>query len=161
VAVFSSTWAENQARSFVSQEANPALHQVLQGGKGMAQLVQINIEDNRLKRWLVKMFMGSLRKRIGEANWDKYFLVPRAVTYEIQEAVGLLNSKVGYIYLVDSQCRIRWAGSGASKPDERESLAKGVQRLLDDMSKEEVVPEAPTTEKANGLGIGSKPRVDI
>ncbi len=80
--------------------------------------------------------MGSLRRRVGQPNWDKYFIVRKGVSDEIRESVGLLNSKVGYTYLVDHHCRIRWAGSGDCQPEEREGLVKGVRRLLEEISKE-------------------------
>lgn len=151
VAVFSSAWAENQVETFVSKDANPALDRVFQNSKGMAQLVRINIEDNWFKAWLIRLFVGSLRRRIGEANWGNYFVVQKAISDEIRESVGLLNSKVGYTYLVDSECRIRWAGSGASNLEERESLAKGAQRLVEDLTQSRrMIP--PATQ------AGDKPR---
>ncbi|CAK7198287.1 Mitochondrial ATPase complex subunit atp10 [Sporothrix eucalyptigena] len=132
VAFFSSLWAENQVRSFVSPEANPELHQVLSAnsGPGQAQLMHINYEDNSMKAWLVRRFTSSLRKRIDKRDWERYLLVTQGVSDDIRENIGLLNAKVGYVYLVDQSCRIRWAGSGPSQPEERHSLVKGVQRLL-------------------------------
>ncbi|CAK7263254.1 Mitochondrial ATPase complex subunit atp10 [Sporothrix epigloea] len=132
VAFFSSLWAENQVRSFVSAEENPALAAVLEanGGPGEARLMHINYEDNAMKAWLVRRFTGSLKKRIGPRDWEQYMLVTQGVTDDIRENIGLLNAKVGYVYLVDQDCRIRWAGSGPSQPEERQSLVKGVQRLL-------------------------------
>jgi ATPase complex subunit ATP10 len=138
VSIFSSLWAENQAKTFTSPEQNPALHEVLQASGGRAQLVQVNVEEDILKAWLIRLFMGSLRRRVGKENWDKYFLVRRGITDEIREAIGVLNSRVGYTYLVDHQCRIRWAGSGNAEPEEREGLVKGVQRILSEMEKEGV-----------------------
>ena len=135
VTVFSGMWAEGQAQTFVSPGNNPALHEVLVGSGGRAQLVQVNIEENALKAWLVRLFAGNLRRRVGKANWDKYFLVRRGISHDIRERIGLLNGKVGYTYLVDQDCRIRWAGSGASEAEERDGLVKGVRRLLDEMSK--------------------------
>ena len=133
VAVFSSLWAENQIRSFVSAEANPALAEVLdanQGAVGKAQLMQLNVEDNAMRAWLVRRFRASMKKRINQRDWENYMLVRRGISDSIRENIGLLNSKVGYVYLVDRHCRIRWAGSGPSEPEERQSLVKGVQRLL-------------------------------
>ncbi|UKZ79553.1 hypothetical protein TrVFT333_007310 [Trichoderma virens FT-333] len=138
--------------------SNPLLHQVLESSGDAAQLVRINYEDNNGKAFLVKLFMGSLRKRFGEKNWDKYFLVQRGITDEIRESIGLLNSKVGYTYLVDHHCRIRWAGSGSGHPDELESLAKGLGKLVEDIKKEallpatarEKLPGKPHLEKAKG-----------
>ncbi|EJT73438.1 mitochondrial ATPase complex subunit ATP10 [Gaeumannomyces tritici R3-111a-1] len=132
VAVFSSAWAEQQVDTFVSPKANPELHHILDGSGAAAQLVRLNIEDNALKAWIIRLFIGSLRNRVGSSNWDKYFLVRNPVSPEISESIGILNAKVGYTYLVDSDCRIRWAASGNSQPEERSSLAKGLERLLRD-----------------------------
>ncbi|KAK4237868.1 ATP10 protein-domain-containing protein [Achaetomium macrosporum] len=138
VSIFSGMWAENQARTFTSRDENPALHELLAANAGRAQLVQVNVEEDMLKAWLIRLFMGSLRRKVGEENWDKYFIVRRGITDEIRESIGLLNSKVGYTYLVDHQCRIRWAGSGPAEPEEREGLVKGLRRILSEMEKEGV-----------------------
>ncbi|KAK1545217.1 ATP10 protein [Colletotrichum paranaense] len=137
VAVYSSQWADDQAKTFISPEANPELHELLAKTPRKTQVLQLNIEDNKFKAWIVKMFMGNLRKQIPEHNWGKYFLVPRGITNEISESIGYLNSKVGYVYLVDNLCRIRWAASGPSHPDERESLVKGMKLVLHEWNKNE------------------------
>ncbi|KAG6001406.1 hypothetical protein E4U43_001324 [Claviceps pusilla] len=140
VSIFSSQWAEKQVATFVSPESNSALHEVLAGSGDVAQMVHINYEDNRGKAWLVKLFRGSLRKRFAERDWDKYFLVQRGMTDEIRESIGLLNSKVGYTYLVDHHCRIRWAGSGSSHPEENASLARGLARMVDEIKRDAARP---------------------
>ncbi|KAG6000073.1 hypothetical protein E4U21_005863 [Claviceps maximensis] len=140
VSVFSSQWAEKQVATFVSPESNPALHDVLAGSSDVAQMVHVNYEDNRVKAWLIKLFRGSLRRRFAERDWDKYFVVQRGMTDEIRESIGLLNSKVGYTYLVDHHCRIRWAGSGSSHPEENASLAKGLARLVDEIKRDAARP---------------------
>ena len=132
VTVFSSVWAENQAATFVGKRGNPELHYILEDNKEAAQLVQVNVEDNTGKYWLIKLFMGGLRKKIGESNWARYFIVRRGLSDEIKEAIGVLNNRVGYTYLLDGDCRIRWAGSGPSEEHEREGLLKGVQRLIEE-----------------------------
>ncbi|KAF9879995.1 ATP10 protein [Colletotrichum karsti] len=141
VAMYSSKWAEDQTKTFVSPEANPDLHELVAKMDGKAQIVQLNIEDNSFKAWIVKLFMNNLRKQTPERDWDKYFLVPRAVTNEISESIGYLNSKVGYVYLVDNLCRIRWAASGPSQPDERDSLVKGMKLLFAEWEKMEKASE--------------------
>lgn len=132
VSLFSGQWAEGQAKSFVSKESNPELLQLLEESKDKAQHVQINVEEDGLKAFLIKLFMGGLRKSVGEANWDKYFVVRKGVSDQVREAIGLLNSKVGYVYLVDAECRIRWAGSGYAEDHERTGLVRGLQRLLEE-----------------------------
>lgn len=131
VSVFSSLWAENQCKSFVSPEHNPAVEQLIADSGDHAQHVRINIEEDALKAMLVKLWMGRLRREVGgEKNYERYFLVRKGVSDEIKENIGLLNSRVGYTYLLDANCRIRWAGSGDSEDHEREGLVKGIQRLL-------------------------------
>jgi ATPase complex subunit ATP10 len=133
-------WAEDQVKTFTSPEHNPALHELLRGSSsdGRAQLVQINVEEDMLKAWLIRLFAGTLRKKVGKENWDRYFVVRKGITDEMRESIGVLNSKVGYTYLVDHQCRIRWAGSGPAEPGERVGLVKGVQRILSEIEKEGV-----------------------
>ncbi|KAI1466851.1 ATP10 protein-domain-containing protein [Daldinia caldariorum] len=132
VSVFSSVWAENQINSFVSAQANPALDDLLARNADLAQRVWLNVEENAFKAWLIRLFMGGIRKRVGEPNWDRYFVVRRGINDDIRENTGLLNRSVGYVYLLDGDCRIRWAGSGPSEDHERDGLVKAVQRLLDE-----------------------------
>jgi hypothetical protein len=49
--------------------------------------------------------------------------------------MGLLNSQVGYVYLVDSSCKIRWAGSGHAWEGEVAGLNAAVQRLVQEEQK--------------------------
>lgn len=142
VSVFSSQWAENQVNSFVSKEANPALHEVLAEEGGMAQMVSVHTENNAARAWIVKLFMGSLRRKLPEKDWNKYFFVRGGITDHIRESIGLLNAKVGYTYLVDQHCRIRWAGSGPSTAEERDGMAKGLRRLVREIQKESTMPSS-------------------
>jgi ATPase complex subunit ATP10 len=163
VSFFSSQWAERQAASFASAAANPALHDFVARSGGRAQLININYEDNAAKAWIIRLFMGSLRAKTPQSDWDKYFLVRAGVTDEIREYIGLLNSKVGYTYLVDHHCRIRWAGSGDAHPDEIEGLNKGLARLVDAINKEaslpasarEQLPGRRNAERAAALGAAA------
>lgn len=138
VTLFSGAWAEKQVLSFMSEKANPGLHEILKANKGLAQLVRVNIEDqSRLRYWIIKMMARWMRKSLFEENWGKYFMVKAGISDEIRESIGYLNGKVGYVYLVDGDCRIRWAGSGPAKPEEVRSLTKGMATLM--------------TEKKNGI----------
>jgi ATPase complex subunit ATP10 len=132
VSLYSSAWAENQAATFVSEKSNLELREVIKNSGGDAQMVQINLEDNWLKAMIIKLFMYRLRKTLGRENWGRYFLVRKGLTDEIRDLIGHLNSKVGYTYLLDGDCKIRWAASGPAEGDEKDGLVKGVRRLLDD-----------------------------
>jgi mitochondrial ATPase complex subunit ATP10 len=81
----------------------------------ICQNVRINIEEDGFRALLVQLFMGRVRRQVPEADWDKYFLVRKGISDEIREGTGMLNSKVGYTYLLDANCKFRWAGSGPSE----------------------------------------------
>ncbi|KAL2353900.1 F1F0 ATP synthase assembly protein Atp10 [Cryomyces antarcticus] len=132
VTVFSSLWAENQTRTFCSEAANPELHRLLLQHKDVAQRVDINIEPNTLKYWLLRLFMYRVRRQRPADSHGRYFLIRRGVTEHIRESIGLLNSRVGYVYLLDRECRIRWAGSGIAEQTEKESLVRGVAKLVEE-----------------------------
>ncbi|KAI5866845.1 ATP10 protein-domain-containing protein [Durotheca rogersii] len=132
VSVFSGAWAERQAGSFAAAESNPELERALERGGGRARRAWVNVEENALKRALVRLFAGAARRRVGEPDRDRYFLVARGVTDDIRERLGLLNRSVGYVYLLDADCRIRWAGSGPSEDHERRGLANAVLHLLEE-----------------------------
>ena len=74
----------------------------------------------------------------------------KGVSDYIKESIGLLNGKVGYVYLVDPQCRIRWAASGPSLPDEKEGLVKGLRKLVGEAREvaEQMAAEKKTAEQA-------------
>jgi len=131
VSVYNTDWALRQANTFVLEKNNPELHEIVDSSSD-AQMVQINIEENPLKHGLIKLFMPSLRRKIKEENWGKYFVVKNNIPEDSRDAIGYLNSKVGYTYLLDGKCRIRWAGSGPAG-DEKQGLVAGVKRLLEEM----------------------------
>lgn len=130
VKLFSSVWAETQVGTFTGPAQNPRLTETLAKNPQFAQMVDINLEENRMKAALVKMFMWSMRRKLPAQQHSRYFLVQKGFTETLKEAVGMMNSKVGYVYLVDSECRIRWAGSGNAEPAEIETLNTGLQKLI-------------------------------
>ena len=158
VSIFSGTWAERQAASFfgpcsslpsaassspmtaepatttcASTAAPHSLEHYMRHSMGdVAQKVEINIEENAIKAWLVRLFMPSLRRARPIHQHALYFLVRRGLDDGIRTALGLANSKVGYVYLLDAQCRIRWAGSGRAEEVERQALARGLRRLCEE-----------------------------
>ena len=146
VSVYSGRWAELQTQSFANTKNNPDLAALLlqqgQEKEGtpdespILQKVEINVEPDWMKALIVRIFMGGIRKQRQEEDWRRYFLVRRGVTEEMREAMGMANSKVGYVYLVDWLCRIRWAGSADAEGSEKEGLVAGLQRLLEGWRRE-------------------------
>lgn len=130
VSIVSSQWAVNQTATFVSPKQNAALHQVLADAKDCAQMVEINREENWLKWWILQLFKGNLRRTRSLEEQGRYFMVYRGVSDVMKEAIGLLNDVTGYVYLVDEENRIRWAGSANAEPEEKESLVSCLSKLI-------------------------------
>jgi len=134
LSLLNTEWAKEQCQSFVGEDVNPELHEYLRSDavKGLAQRAEINIEENWLKNWLIRIFMGSLRKKYPEEMHNRYFLVDKGLDDNIREALGVWNIKVGYVFLLDGHCRIRWAGNGPAREDEKKSLVNCLKRLVDE-----------------------------
>jgi len=131
VAVFSSAWAEKQVKTFLEglEEEVPALVE------GAAQRVDINVEENWLKAAVIKMFVPSLQSKLPVEQHSRYFIVTKGVSDDVRHCMGLWNGRVGYVYLVDWNCRIRWAGSGNAEREERAALIRGLTKLAEDRKK--------------------------
>ncbi|KAF2214648.1 hypothetical protein CERZMDRAFT_36417 [Cercospora zeae-maydis SCOH1-5] len=130
VSIVSSTWAQAQVDTFLSKEQNPELHDVLRENTDVAQRVWINHEENTLRWWLLQAFRSNLRRQLTQDEQRRYFMVRRGVSDTMKMSIGLLNEKVGYVYLVDPDSKIRWAGSADAEPAEREGMVKGLRRLI-------------------------------
>lgn len=130
VSIVSNTWAQHQVESFVAPRANAELERVLRESGDMAQRVDVNVEENALKWWLLQFFASNLRRKKSLEEQGRYFMVRRGLSEVMKEALGLLNDKVGYVYLVDTECKIRWAGSAIAKGYEKESMVRGLRRLV-------------------------------
>ncbi|KAK3077040.1 hypothetical protein LTS18_011364, partial [Coniosporium uncinatum] len=74
----------------------------------------------------------SMRRQRSREEWARYFMVRKGVDERIRQTIGLLNSKVGYVFLLDGECRIRWAGCGDALPEEKEYLVRGLRRLVEE-----------------------------
>lgn len=134
VNLFCSLWGEEQTTTFTGNfsgaDRNPALKELLAQNSKFAQRIDINFEENRMKAWLVKRFLGNVRKKFPAEQHSRYFLVEKGFDETLKEAVGMVNKFVGYVYLVDADCRIRWAGSGPAHPDELESMHSALEKLI-------------------------------
>lgn len=143
VNIYSSNWGEMQVKTFTGTRENPQLAELLSQNPGMAQMVDINIEENKMKGFIITLFQWSLRMKRRREDWGKYFVVREVVAQRIREALGLLNKRVGYVYLLDQDCKIRWAGSANAEGTEAEELVRGCRKLIEDAKK--------------GASIGVKP----
>lgn len=151
VAVYSSAWAEDQANTFVAKDRNPDLHDVLAKSKDVAQFAEIVHEDNMAKAWIRTLFTWSLRKKRPAEQYERYFLIRHGMDRKLKDAMGLLNNAVGYVYLLDAECRIRWAGSGNALENEISAMNAGLKRLVDEQRKRPSIEavSSPRTDPSN------------
>lgn len=133
VSIVSNMWAKAQVDTFTSAEQNPELQDIIQGNKGVVQNVWINMENNWIKWWLLQTFRNNLRQGKSAEEQRRYFMVRRGVNDMMKEAIGLVNDKIGYVYLVDEDCKIRWAGSAEADAGERESMVRSLKKLVQEM----------------------------
>ncbi|SPO26617.1 related to ATP10 - F1F0 ATPase complex assembly protein [Ustilago trichophora] len=101
------------------------------------QLVQINLQQNPLKNYLVNLFLSSLRGQIDE-KLQRTYLLSGGISDGEKEAIALHNKHVGYTYLVDEEGRIRWAGCAFAEQAESNALLACTGVLLDRFKQKKV-----------------------
>lgn len=94
------------------------------------QIITLNLQSNPLKSWLVRLFSGSLRATIPKPLQPTYLLTSEAIEY-LRTPLGMDNGAIGYVFLLDRACRIRWAGCGFAHDKEQEALLRCVGVLLE------------------------------
>ncbi|KAG4304282.1 hypothetical protein PORY_002257 [Pneumocystis oryctolagi] len=126
LSVFSSKSGEKHVKSFLSNKL-----QLIPN----IQYIYVNFQEGFLKAALVRMFSATIRSQVLKEHYDKYFFVNK-LPKNIKENMMISNICVGYIYLVDNQCRIRWAGCGNATEEEKEYLITCSQRLIEEYKTE-------------------------
>ena len=96
------------------------------------QLVQINLQENTLKAYLLSLFLSSLRAQVPTDLQSTYLLSQQNMDM-VREPMGLHNKHVGYTYLIGPDGKIRWAGSAFAEADEARTLVACTGVLLDRM----------------------------
>jgi len=91
--------------------------------------MQVNLQENILKSMLVSMFFSSLRKQIPQGLQPWYLVSSQNMEY-VRESLGMVNKHIGYVYLLDEQLKVRWAGCGDAKPEETDALRTSAGVLL-------------------------------
>ncbi|KAH9003403.1 ATP10 protein-domain-containing protein [Lactarius hatsudake] len=93
------------------------------------QYIQINLQENILKSILVNIFLSSLRSKISPDQHTRYLVSRQNMEY-LREPLGMTNSRIGYVYLVDENLKVRWAACADAKEEEEEALVRCVGVLL-------------------------------
>ncbi|KAK7437920.1 Mitochondrial ATPase complex subunit atp10 [Stygiomarasmius scandens] len=85
------------------------------------QHIHINLQENLLKSMLVNLFLSSLRSSVPLELHPTYLVSSQNMEYE-RDALGMTNNRVGYVYLIDENLRIRWAGCADATLEEAQAL---------------------------------------
>ncbi|KAF9482291.1 F1F0 ATP synthase assembly protein Atp10, partial [Pholiota conissans] len=93
------------------------------------QYVQINLQENILKSFLVRMFSNKLRSTTPKELHSTYLVSSQNMEY-VHDPLGMTNNKVGYVYLVDENLKIRWGGCADALPKEAQALESCTGVLL-------------------------------
>ncbi|KAI9318000.1 ATPase assembly factor ATP10 [Dichotomocladium elegans] len=81
------------------------------------QLVEVNVQENLLKQWLLKAFIPSIRKNLPEDRRSNYVLLLKDIS-RVRKMLDMTNQHIGYVFLVDEQCKVRWTAHGEATPEE-------------------------------------------
>lgn len=98
------------------------------------QFVQVNLQENLLKSMLVNLFSSNLRSSVPRELQSKYLVSSQNLEY-VREALGMTNSRVGYVYLIDQNLRIRWGACADATLEETQALEACTGVLLKRLEK--------------------------
>ncbi|KAF9456417.1 ATP10 protein-domain-containing protein [Collybia nuda] len=98
------------------------------------QYIQINLQENLLKSFLVNLFANSLRGTVPPELHANYLVSSQNMEY-VREPLGMTNSKVGYVYLIDENLKIRWGGCADAALEETQALESCTGVLLKRLEK--------------------------
>ncbi|KAG2050033.1 hypothetical protein BDR06DRAFT_960726 [Suillus hirtellus] len=105
------------------------------------QYVQINLQENLLKSFLVSLFLSSIAKSVPQELHSTYLVSSQNMEF-VREHLGMVNKHIGYVYLVDDNLKVRWAGCADAKVEETNALEQCTGVLLSRLDKK-ISPKAP------------------
>ncbi|KAK8854906.1 hypothetical protein IAR55_003645 [Kwoniella newhampshirensis] len=125
VSLISTRISEEHVQSFIQ----PVLEDV-EGHPGFS-FVQINHQTNQLKSLLLSFLVSSLKRTIPHNRWGTYLISGGEWSeFDVNQPLGLDNKLLGYVFLVDENLKVRWAGCGPATDDEAQSLRRATAVLL-------------------------------
>ncbi|KAH9815567.1 ATP10 protein-domain-containing protein [Melampsora americana] len=123
LAVESTRMSEEHTRSFYVEPTR------MLAGEPDFQLLRLNVQENPLKSWLVSLFINNLKRNVPAHQQSRYLLSNQNLEY-IREPLGMVNKLLGYVYLVDWDRKVRWAGCGFANAEEMRGLFTSSRALL-------------------------------
>ncbi|BEI93796.1 uncharacterized protein CcaverHIS019_0602550 [Cutaneotrichosporon cavernicola] len=125
VSILNTRISEEHVQSFVAP--------VLEDWEGQPafRYMSINHQDNALKSMLVSFFVSGLKRTVPQERWGSYiFASGEWSKIDITGPLGIDNKILGYVYLVDENAKIRWAGCAMAQPKEAEDLRRAAAVLM-------------------------------
>jgi mitochondrial ATPase complex subunit ATP10 len=129
VSLFQRQWAYAQTQSYVGIKGHPELAQMIEENRDIVQNMEISMENVQSVSILGRLFEWNLRRGRTDEEQDRYFMT-QGIPVVIRESLGIMNNSVGYVFLVDQKCKIRWSACAEALPEEKESLFKGLRSLI-------------------------------
>ncbi|CAK9437428.1 uncharacterized protein LODBEIA_P18060 [Lodderomyces beijingensis] len=94
------------------------------------QIIDINMPTSWIKGFLLNLSISNLKKIIPPQRYDHYFILPgHILAPEVRETLHCDNQCSGYIYILDSTGKIRWASSGYATAEDLQLAWKVVKGL--------------------------------
>ncbi|KAL1409071.1 Mitochondrial ATPase complex subunit atp10 [Vanrija albida] len=143
VSIVNTRVSEEHVQSFVE----PVLEDW--AGQQGFNYVQINHQPNALKGLLISLFVSSLKRTIPEERWGSYLISSGEWSeFDVSRPLGIENKLLGYVYLVDENAKVRWAGCAQATPKETEDLRRAaavlVRRHVAEIKEKEAGADAET-----------------
>ncbi|KAG9296934.1 hypothetical protein G9A89_006889 [Geosiphon pyriformis] len=121
VTICCNAFGEGQIRNFVDSFLE-TFHQ-----HPRIQLMQLNLQGGYLKSLILLLMIPHIRKRVDPSLHSTYIIKLNKIKH-ICNALTL-NTTRGYVFIVDEQCKIRWAAHGHATRRELETLRKLLEKL--------------------------------
>ncbi|KAJ2191827.1 Mitochondrial ATPase complex subunit atp10 [Coemansia sp. RSA 522] len=99
-----------------------------------AQVVRLNIEENWAKAMVLQMCLPYLRRHTPKDRHANY-LIHYGDVEGLRKSMGIANSLIGYVFLIDKELRVRWYGNGLAVMSEAQSMVMLTQRLIPNKKK--------------------------
>lgn len=99
-----------------------------------AQLIEVNVQENFLKQFIVKAFVPSIRKSLPAERKENYMLLMQDISRS-RKYLDMTNQYIGYVFLIDQEGLIRWTAHGEATKEEVANMLAMTDYLKEKMIK--------------------------
>jgi ATP10 protein len=113
------------------------LQQVCDNSDDKVHILRINITEGWFNSWFLRPVLRTIMKLNTAVNlrpWTFLYFGSSKVLEECRDALRMHNSMTCFIFLVDANGRVRFAGSGSASSDEVERLIRMTRLLTSPLS---------------------------